>query len=131
MADVSPPPGVTQAQLDTVDQRITTTLTGMSRQQAVRVQLTPDANGKVVYTYPQAYAAGSVVAVQVTAETPTGVTYRNDASVEEGSAGLTQVTILVQRLPRTVVASVLGAVINVLTPVTTPVWLNIFIRATA
>lgn len=125
MSDVSPPPGITQAQLDAA------MLSGASRQQAVRVQLTPDANGKVVYTYPQAYVAGSVVAVQVTAETPAGVTYRNDASVEEGSAGLTNVTILVQRLPRTVVASVLGAVINVLVPVTTPVWLNIFIRATA
>lgn len=125
MADVSPPPGITQAQLDAA------MLSGASRQQAVRVQLTPDANGKIVYTYPQAYVSGSVVAVQVTAETPSGVTYRNDASVEEGSAGLTQVTILVQRLPKTVVASVLGAVINVLAPVTTPVWLNIFIRATA
>lgn len=125
MADVSPPPGITQAQLDAA------MLSGASRQQAVRVQLTPDANGKIVYTYPQGYTAGSIVAVQVTAETPAGVTYRNDASIEEGSAGLTQVTILVQRLPKTVVASVLGAVINVLVPVTTPVWLNIFIRATA
>lgn len=131
MADVSLPPGVTQAQLDAVDQRITNTLTGMSRQQAVRVQLTPDANGKLVYTYPQGYVAGSVVAVQVTAETPSGVTYRNDASIEEGSAGLTQVTIYVQRIPKTVVATALGAILNVLTPVTTPVWLNIFIRATA
>jgi len=124
MADVSPPPGITQAQLDAA------MLSGASRQQAVRVQLTPDANGRVVCTYPQAYVAGSVVAVQVTAETPNGVTYRNDASVEEGSAGLTQVTIYVQRIPKTLTASVLGAVLPVLVPVTTPVWLNIFIRAT-
>lgn len=131
MADVSYPAGVTQAQLDTVDQRITTMLSGASRQQAVRVQLTPDANGRLVYPYPQAYVAGSIVAVQVTAETPAGVTYRNDASVEEGSAGLTSVAILVQRIPKTLTASVLGAVLPVLVPVTTPVWLNIFIRATA
>lgn len=131
MADVSLPPGVSQAQLDTVDQRITTMLTGVSRQQAVRVQLTPDANGRLVYTYPLPYATGSVVAVQVTAETPSGVAYRNDASIEEGSAGLTSVAILVQRIPKTLTASVLGAVLPVLVPVTTPVWLNIFIRATA
>ena len=68
---------------------------------------------------------------KVTAETPVGVAYRNDASIEEGSAGLTQVTIYVQRIPKTVVASVLGAVLPVIVPVTTPVWLNIFIRATA
>jgi hypothetical protein len=106
-------------------------LSGASRQQAVRVQLTPDTNGRIVYTYPAAYVAGSTVAVQVTAETPSGVTYRNDASVEEGSAGLTSVAILVQRIPKTLTASVLGAVLPVLVPVTTPVWLNIFIRATA
>lgn len=125
MADVSNPPGITQAQLDAA------MLSGASRQQAVRVQLTPDANGRLIYTYPNAYVAGSVVAVQVTAETPSGVTYRNDASIEEGSAGLTTVAILVQRIPKTLTASVLGAVLPVLVPVTTPVWLNIFIRATA
>ena len=128
MATVSFPPGVTQAQLD---KKVADTLGAMDRQQAVRVQLTPDANGKLTYTYPRAYTAGSVVAVQVTAETPAGVAYRNDASIEEGSAGLTAVTIYVQRIPKTVTASVLGAVLNVITPVTTPVWLNIFIRATA
>ena len=128
MATVSFPPGVTQAQLD---KKVADTLGAMDRQQAVRVQLTPDASGKLVYTYPRAYTSGSLVAVQVTAETPAGVSYRNDASIEEGSAGLTSVVIYVQRIPKTVVASVLGAVINVITPVTTPVWLNIFIRATA
>jgi len=131
MSDVSQAPGVTAAQLAVVDTRITTMLTGVSRQQAVRVQVTPDSNGRIVYPYPLAYAAGSIVAVQVTAETPAGVAYRNDASIEESSAGLTSVAILVQRIPKTLVASVLGATINVLVPVTTPVWLNIFIRATA
>lgn len=107
-----------------------TGLTSANRQQAMRVQLTPDANGRLVYTYPQAYAAGSIIAAQVTAETPAGSTYRNDASIEEGSATPTQVAILVQRIPKTLTVSVLGAVLNVLAPVTTPVWLNIFVRAT-
>ena len=129
MADgVSFPPGVTQAQLDAA---LSTTLTNMSRQQAVRVQLTPDANGRIVYTYPIPYSAGSVVAVQTTAETPAGAAYRNDASVEENSAGLTSVAILVQRIPKTITVSILGAVLPILAPVTTPVWINIFIRATA
>ena len=110
---------------------VTALLSGMDRQQAVRVRVTPDANGRLVYPYPKAYADGSVIAVQVTAETPAGAVYRNDASIEENSATATQVAILVQRLPKTLVASVLGAVIPVLAPVTTPVWLNIFIRATA
>lgn len=107
-----------------------TGLTSANRQQAIRVQVTPDVNGRVTYTYPQAYAAGSVIAAQVTAETPNGATYRNDASIEEGSATPTQVVILVQRIPRTLTVSVLGAVLNILAPVTAPVWLNIFIRAT-
>lgn len=105
-------------------------LTSANRQQAMRVQVTPDANGRVVYMYPQAYAAGSVIAAQVTAETPNGATYRNDASIEEGTATNTQVVILVQRIPRSLTVSILGAVLNILAPVTTPVWLNIFVRAT-
>lgn len=105
-------------------------LTSANRQQAMRVQVTPDANGRLTYIYPQAYAAGSVIAAQVTAETPNGATYRNDASIEEGTATNTQVVILVQRIPRSLTVSILGAVLNVLAPVTTPVWLNIFVRAT-
>lgn len=118
---------------DKADQALSmagTGLTSANRQQAIRVQVTPDANGRVTYTYPQAYAAGSVIAAQVTAETPNGVTYRNDASIEEGTASPTQVVILVQRIPRTLTVTILGAVLNVLAPVTTPVWLNIFVRAT-
>lgn len=107
----------------------TTGLTSANRQQALRVQLTPDANGRVTFSYPQAYASGIVPAVTTTAETPQGAAYRNDASVEENSATNTQVVILVQRIPRTLTVSVLGAVLNVLAPVTTPVWINILIRA--
>lgn len=85
--------------------------------------------GRVVFPFPRAYATGIVPAVSTTAETPQGAAYRNDASVEEASATNTQVVILVQRIPKTLTASVLGAVLNVLTPVTTPVWINVFVRA--
>lgn len=111
------------------DTAIADGLTGADRQQAVRVQRTPDANGKVVFVYPKAYAAGTVPAVTTTAETPDGVAYRNDASVLEASATNTQVTILVQRIPRTLTVTILGAVLNVIAPVTTPVWINILVRA--
>lgn len=104
-------------------------LTGADRQQAVRVQVTPNANGEYVFVYPKAYAAGIKPAVTTTAETPSGAAYRNDASVLENSATNTQVTIIVQRLPKTLVASVLGAVLTVFSPVTTPVWINVLVRA--
>lgn len=111
------------------DTLIADALTGADRQQAVRVQRTPDANGRVVFVFPKGYAAGIVPAVTTTAETPNGAAYRNDASVEEGSTTNTQAVILVQRIPKTLTASVLGAVLNVITPVTTPVWINILVRA--
>lgn len=111
------------------DAAIADGLTSADRQQAVRVQLTPDANGRVVFVYPKAYATGVKPAVQTTAETPSGATYRNDASIEEGSATNTQVAIIVQRIPKTLTVTILGAVVSVILPVTTPVWLNIFVRA--
>lgn len=104
-------------------------LTSADRQQAVRVQVTPDANGRVTFTYPKAYATGIKPAVTTTAETPQGVQYRNDASVEEGTATNTQVVIIVQRVPRSLTVTLLGAVLNIFTPVTTPVWINILVRA--
>lgn len=129
MADVTPPPGPTLDAFDQLSVTVGTGLNSMDRQQAVRVLVTPDANGRVVYTYPRAYVAGTKPAVQTTAETPSGVTYRNDASIEENSANETQVAILVQRVPKSLTVSILGAVLPILSPVTTPVWLNIFIRA--
>jgi len=104
-------------------------LTGADRQQAVRVQVTPDANGRVVFVFPNAYVAGTIPAVTTTAETPAGAAYRNDASLEENSATATQVVIIVQRIPKTLVVNLLGAVLTIIAPVTTPVWLNILIRA--
>lgn len=104
-------------------------LTSADRQQAVRIQVTPDANGRAVFVYPKPYATGIKPAVTTTAETPNGAAYRNDASVEEGSATNTQVIILVQRIPRTLVVNLLGAVLNIIAPVTTPVWINVLVRA--
>ena len=106
-------------------------LTGADRQQAVRTQVTPDANGRAVFIYPKAYATGIKPAVTTTAETPNGAAYRNDASVEENSATNTQVIIIVQRVPKTLTVSVLGAVLNIISPVTTPVWINVLVRAPA
>lgn len=117
---------------DKADQALTmagTGLTSANRQQAIRAQFTPDANGRVTFTFPQAYAAGIKPAVTTTAETPNGATYRNDASVEEGTATNTQVVIIVQRIPKTLTVTILGAVLNLIAPVITPVWLNILVRA--
>lgn len=117
---------------DKADQALTmagTGLTSANRQQAIRAQFTPDANGRVTFTFPQAYAAGIKPAVTTTAETPNGAAYRNDASVEEGTATNTQVVIIVQRIPKTLTVTILGAVLNLIAPVITPVWLNILVRA--
>ncbi|WP_380778071.1 hypothetical protein [Sphingomonas sp. R86520] len=111
------------------DAAIADGLTSANRQQALRIQVTPDANGRAVFTYPMPYVAGTKPAVTTTAETPNGATYRNDASVEENSATNTQVVILVQRVPKTIVVSLLGAVTNIIAPVTTPVWINVLVRA--
>jgi hypothetical protein len=104
-------------------------LTGADRQQAVRIQVTPDANGRAVFVYPKAYVAGTKPAVTTTAETPNGAAYRNDASVEENSATNTQVVIIVQRVPKTLTVTILGAVLNIISPVTTPVWINVLVRS--
>lgn len=125
-------PGVTMAEVQgVVDKAMVDGLTGADRQQAVRVQVTPDANGRVTFVFPKAYVAGTVPAVTTTAETPAGANYRNDASIEEGTATASQVVIIVQRIPKTLTVTLLGAVLNVISPVTTPVWINILVRAPA
>ena len=139
MAEIggSPPPDLSgkadKTDVTALATRVTTVESGMltsaDRQQAVRVQLTPNAAGEVVYVYPKPYVAGTLPAIQTTAETPTGAAYKNDAGVVENSATNTQVTIVIQRVPKTLTVTILGAVLNIFTPVTTPVWVNIFIRA--
>lgn|GEM_PF-2840740 len=140
-AQVVSPPGVTLGQVQSlmdqslapvntkVDTLAADGLTSANRQQALRIQVTPDANGRAVFTYPMPYATGVKPAVTTTAETPNGAAYRNDASVEENSATNTQVVILVQRVPKTIVVSLLGSVTSIIAPVTTPVWINVLVRA--
>lgn len=100
-----------------------------SRLQARRIQVTPDANGRYIYEFPKPYAIGVVPIVNVTAETAVGASSRNDASVVHGSTTNTQTTILITKLNTTVVATILGGVINVLSPQTGAVWVNIMSRA--
>ncbi len=100
-----------------------------SRLQARRIQVTPDANGRYVYTFPKAYPAGIIPIVTVTAETATGLTYRNDASLMEGSTSNTQTTILITKLNQNVVTGLLNAVLPVFAPQTGVVWVNILSRA--
>lgn len=111
------------------DAAIADGLTSANRQQALRIQVTPDANGRAVFVYPMAYVAGVKPAVTTTAETPIGAAYRNDASVEENTATNTQVVIIVQRVQKTTVTGVLNSVVTLISPVTTPVWINVLIRA--
>jgi hypothetical protein len=147
-AQVVSPPGVTLGQVQALmnqslgpvtakadsaiakaDTALADGLTSANRQQALRVQVTPDANGRAVFTYPMPYASGVKPAVTTTAETPNGAAYRNDASVEENSATNTQVVILVQRVPKSIVVSLLGSTTALISPVTTPVWINVLVRA--
>jgi len=147
-AQIVSPPGVTVGQVQALmdqslapvsakadsamakaDAAVADGLTSNNRQQALRVQVTPDANGRAVFIYPMAYVAGTKPAVTTTAETPNGAAYRNDASVEENSATNTQVVILIQRVPKTIVVSLLGSVTTLIAPVTTPVWINVLVRA--
>jgi len=103
--------------------------THQSRLQATRALFTPDANGRFVWSYPLPYDAGVTPVVEVTAETPAGVTYRNDASILQGSSTNTQATIIVTRLPQSLAMGALGGLISLFQPVTTPVWVNIMSRA--
>lgn len=100
-----------------------------SRLQARRIQVTPDATGRYVYSFPKPYSAGIMPIVNVTAETPSGAAYRNDATLAEGSTSNTQTTIVITRLAQSQTTGVLGAVLTVFAPVTTPVWVNIMSRA--
>lgn len=103
--------------------------THQSRLQATRALFTPDANGRFVWSFPLPYDAGVVPIVEVTAETPAGVAYRNDASILQGSTTNTQTTIVVTRLNQNVVVGLLNAVLPVFAPATGSVWVNIMSRA--
>lgn len=103
--------------------------THQSRLQARRVQVTPNAAGQFSYTFPLPYDAGVKPIVNVTAETPSGVSYRLDASVVEGTATNTQVTILITKLNQSIIMGLLNAVIGLFVPQTATTWVNIMSRA--
>jgi hypothetical protein len=127
----TPPPAVqTDSATGTETQKFAlANHTHESRLQARRIQVTPDANGRYVYTFPKAYDTSVVPIVNATAETPTGVTYRNDVSILQGSTTNAQTTLVITRLAQSQTVSVLGAVLTLFQPVTTAVWVNIMSRA--
>lgn len=127
-ATTAPPPVQVDSEIGAAAPYARADHTHQSRLQARRIQVTPDANGRYVYTFPLPYDAAVIPVVEVTAETPTGTTYRNDASILQGSITNTQATIIVTRLNNGL--SLLGLVtLNVFAPVTTPVWVNLMSRA--
>ncbi len=100
-----------------------------SRLQARRVQLTFDANGEAIYTFPKPYDAGVVPIVQATAENVRGAAFRYDATVRQGSATNLATTIILTKTPRTLTVSLLGAVLNLFTNPAETAWVNIMSRA--
>lgn len=103
--------------------------THQSRLQARLLQLTFDANGESIYTFPLAYDTGIVPIVEVTAMNTRGAAYYYDASVIVGSTTNTQVTICIRKTPRTVTVTLLGAVTSLFTNAADTVWVNIMSRA--
>jgi len=93
------------------------------------MQIAFDANGEAIYTFPKAYPNGTVPIVQVTAENTRGAAFRYDATIKQDSTTATQATIILSKTPRTLTASVLGAVLNVFTNPADTVWINIMSRA--
>lgn len=128
-ASAAPPPVQVDSSKGSAPRYALEDHTHQSRLQARRIQVTPDANGRYVYGFPLPYDSGVVPILSVTAETPTGVTYRNDASILQGSTTNTQTTIIITRLAQSQTVSVLGAVLTLFQPVTTAVWVNIMSRA--
>lgn len=100
-----------------------------SRLQARRVQVTPNAQGQFTYVFPRPYDSGVVPIVQVTAETPAGAGYRNDASVIQGATTNIQTQILITRLNQTISVAGLGISAPLFSAVTASVWVNIMSRA--
>lgn len=133
-ADSAPPP----VQIDSLKGSATRFAredhTHESRLQARRMQVTPNAQGRYVYTFPKAYPAGVVPIVSATAETPAAATYRNDVSILEGATTNTQTTIIITRTQQTqtlagTLTALLGSVLTLFVPVTTAVYINVMSRA--
>jgi len=128
-ASAAPPPVQVDSAKGDVSRYALENHTHESRLQARRMQLVFDANGEAIYTFPKAYATGVVPIVQVTAENTRGASYRYDATIKQDSTSASQTTVILSKTPRTLTASVLGAVLNVFTNPADTVWINIMSRA--
>jgi len=128
-ATAAPPPVQVDSAVGDVPRYARENHTHESRLQARRMQLTFDANGEAIYTFPKAYGAGVVPIVQVTAENTRGAAFRYDATIKQDATTATQATVILSKTPRTLTASVLGAVLNVFTNPADTVWVNIMSRA--
>ena len=128
-ATSAPPPVAVDSALGSNQQFALADHTHESRLQARRLSLTFDANGEAVYVFPKAYPAGIVPIVEVTAENARGASFRNDASILDGSTTNTQTTIVLTRVPRTITVSILGAVISLFTNSAVTANVNIMSRA--
>ncbi len=128
-ATSAPPPVQANSQKGAAPRYALEDHTHESRLQARRMQLTFDANGEAVYTFPMAYASGIVPIVTVTAENVRGAAYRYDATILQASTTNTSATVVLTKTPRTLTVSILGAVLNVFTNPADTVWINIMSRA--
>lgn len=100
-----------------------------SRLQARRLNLSFNASGEAVYTFPKPYDAAIIPIVEVTAENNPANAYRVDATIKEGSVTNTGCTIILTRIPKTLTVSLLGAVLNIFTTQAQTAWVNIMSRA--
>ncbi|NEN21858.1 hypothetical protein G3W55_25455, partial [Escherichia coli] len=101
--------------------------------QAQRVPLVLNAGGIGTWTYPNAYTTGAVPVVETTAESPSGASYAYDAKVVAGTVTNTSCQIMVNKISNSVTlpgiaTSLLGYVINILTPATGTVVVHCWAR---
>lgn len=107
--------------------------THQSSVQAQRAQIALT-NGLGTWTYPQAYGAGVTPVIQITAETPSGQTYKNDATIIQGSITNTSCQIYILKVNQSVTlpllaTSLLGFVVNIFSNQTGSVYVNCLARA--
>lgn len=128
-ANAAPPPVQIDSVKGDVPRYALENHTHESRIQTRRLQLTFDANGEAVYTFPKPYPQGTVPIVQVTAENARGAAFRYDATILQGSASNTQVSVVLTKTPRSLTVSLLGAVLTLFSNPADTAWVNITSRA--
>lgn len=90
--------------------------------------VTPNASGEYVWTFPQAFTAGTVPVVVATPEQPSGTTYKLDAVLKAGTVSATSCTIIINRINNNVVVGLLNAVLGIITPQTTSTVVHLWAR---